>query len=104
MYWGTDYNDPNVQLEFLPGAVVGLRAGWTEEMNPELAALYQETMAATDNDARVAVLEEIQDAMYEDGPFIMVAQAPVHLGYNTRLDGVEFSDPYALDVTLINIK
>ena len=104
MYWGTDYNDPNVQLEFLPGAVVGLRAGWTEEMNPELAGLYQETMAATDNDARIAVLEQIQDAMYEDGPFIMVAQAPVHLGYNTRLDGVAFSDPYALDVTLINIK
>lgn len=73
-------------------------------MNPELAALYEETMAATDNDARIAVLEKIQDAMYEDGPFIMVAQAPVHLGYNTRLDGVAFSDPYALDVTLINIK
>ena len=60
MYWGTDYNDPNVQLEFLPGAVVGLRAGWTKEMNPELADLYQETMAATDNDDRTAVLEKIQ--------------------------------------------
>lgn len=104
MYWGTDYNDPNVQLEFLPGAVVGLRAGWLEEMNPELAALYQETMAATDNDARIAVLEQIQDAMYEDGPFIMIAQAPAHIGYNSRLDGVAISDPYALDVTLINIK
>lgn len=104
MYWGTDYNDPNVQLEFLPGAVVGLRAGWTEEMNPELAAMYQETMAATDNDARIAVLEKIQDAMYEDGPFIMIAQAPAHIGYNTRLEGVAISDPYALDLTLIHIK
>lgn len=55
MYWGTDYNDPNVQLEFLPGASVGLRAGWTTEMNSELAALYQEAMKATDNDARIAV-------------------------------------------------
>lgn len=104
MYWGTDYNDPNVQLEFMPGAVVGLRAGWTAEMNPELAALYQETMAATDNDARIAVLEQIQDAMYEDGPFIMIAQAPAHIGYNTRLEGVAISDPYALDLTLIKIK
>ena len=104
MYWGTDYNDPNVQLEFLPGGVMGLRAGWTKEMAPELAAMYDETMAATDNDARTAVLEKIQDAMYEDGPFLMIAQAPAHIGYNSRLDGVAISDPYALDVTLINIK
>ncbi len=104
MYWGTDYNDPNVQLEFLPGANVGLRAGWTAEMDPELAALYQEAMKATDNDARIAVLEQIQDMTYEDGPFIMIAQAPAHIGFNTRLSGVAISDPYALDLTLINIK
>lgn len=104
MYWGTDYNDPNVQLEFLPGETVGLRAAWTAEMDPELNAKYQEAMAATDNDARVAVLEEIQDMMYEHGPFLFIAQAPAHIGFNTRLDGVAISDPYALDLTLINIK
>ncbi|MEI3266155.1 MAG: ABC transporter substrate-binding protein [Frisingicoccus sp.] len=104
MYWGTDYNDPNVQLEFLPGATVGLRAGWTADMDPELAALYQEAMEATDNDARIAVLEQIQDLTYEDGPFIMIAQAPAHIAHNTRLEGVAISDPYALDLTLINIK
>lgn len=104
MYWGTDYNDPNVQLEFLPGQTVGLRAAWTAEMNPELNAKYAEAMNATDNDARIAVLEEIQDMMYEDGPFVFIAQAPAHIGFNTRLDGVAISDPYALDLTLINIK
>ena len=103
MYWATDYNDPNVQLEFLPGKSVGLRAGWTEEMDPELAALYDEAMAATDNDARIAVLEQIQDDTYENGPFIYVAQAPAHIAYNTRLEGVMNSDPYSLDLTLINI-
>ena len=104
MYWGTDYNDPNVQLEFLPGATVGLRAGWTADMDPELAALYQAAMEATDNDARIAVLEQIQDLTYEDGPFIMIAQAPAHIAHNTRLESVAISDPYALDLTLINIK
>lgn len=103
MYWGIDYNDPNVQLEFLPGYTVGLRAGWTTEMNEELAALYQDAMAATEHDTRVAVLEQVQDAMYEDGPFIFIAQAPAHIGYNTRLTGVDISDPYALDLTLINV-
>ena len=83
MYWGVDYNDPNAQLEFLPGASVGLRAGWTAEMAPELADLYQEAMKATDNDARIVVLEQIQDMTYE---------------------GVAISDPYALDLTLIHVK
>lgn len=104
MYWGTDYNDPNVQLEFLPGQSVGLRAGWTAEMDPELAPLYQKAMEATDDNARIAVLEEIQDKTYESGPFIMIAQAPAHIAYNTRLEGVAISDPYAMDLTLINIK
>lgn len=103
MYWATDYNDPNVQIEFLPGKMVGVRAGWTEDMDPELAALYDEALNATDNDARIAVLEQIQDAMYEDGPFIFVVQAPAHIAYNTRLEGVAISDPYSLDLTLINI-
>ncbi|MBR5229167.1 MAG: ABC transporter substrate-binding protein, partial [Firmicutes bacterium] len=103
MYWGIDYNDPNVQLEFLPGGVVGLRAGWTADMNPALAALFQKAVNETDNTARAAILGEIQDAMYEDGPFVFVAQAPAHIGYNTRLTGVGISDPYALDLTLINI-
>ena len=41
--------------------------------------------------------------MYEDGPFIFFAQAPAHIGYNIRLEGVNISDPYALDLTMINI-
>ncbi len=103
MYWATDYNDPNVQLVFLPGEEVGLRAGWTEEMDPEIAAMVKSCMAASEDEDRTAVLEEIQDATYEYGPFTMIAQAPAHIGYNTRLTGVGVSDPYALDVTMINI-
>lgn len=104
MYWGIDYNDPNVQLEFLPGESIGLRAGWTAEMDPELNAMYAEAMNATDADKRAEVLEKIQDATYESGPFVMIAQAPAHIGYNNRLDGVRISDPYALDLTLISVK
>ena len=104
MYWSTDYNDPNVQLEFLPGQSVGLRAGWTTDMDPDLAQLYADALDATDNDARIAVLEKIQDDTYENGPWLMIAQAPAHIAYNTRLDGVAASDPYSLDLTQITIK
>ncbi len=104
MYWGTDYNDPNVQLVFLPGGTVGMRAKWEASYDEELAAMPQKAMAATEEADRIAVLEEIQDMTYESGPFIFIVQAPAHIAYNNRLDGVAISDPYALDLTLINIK
>ncbi len=104
MYWAIDYNDPTIQLEFLPGYSVGLRAGWHTEMNPELAALYQKALAATDSEARVKILEKVQEAMYEDGPFIFFAQAPTYIGNRTKLTGVAVSDPYALDLTLMNVR
>lgn len=103
MYWSPEYNDPNVQLEFLPGYMVGLRAGWQTEDNEELASLYDAAIEETNQEKRAAILEEIQDVMYEDGPFIFFAQAPAHIGYNIRLEGVNISDPYALDLTMINI-
>ncbi len=104
MYWGVDYNDPNVQLVFLPGGTVGLRANWEAADDEALAAMPQKAMAATEEADRIAVLEEVQDMTYESGPFIFIVQAPAHIAYNNRLDGVAVSDPYALDLTLINIK
>ena len=56
--------------------------------------MSQEAMEATDNDARTQVLENIQDAMYEDGPSIVIAQAPAHIAHSTRLDGVDIFDSH----------
>ncbi|SFB29750.1 peptide/nickel transport system substrate-binding protein [Acetitomaculum ruminis DSM 5522] len=104
MYWGIDYNDPNVQLEFLPGGVVGLRAGWTAESDPEIAALYSKAVNALTTQEREAALKEVQEATYEYGPFIMLAQAACPMAYNDRLDNVEFSDPYTVDLTQVTVK
>ena len=104
MYWGVDYSDPNVQLEFLPGGVVGKRAGWTADMNQDLAALYEDAMAATDDTERADVLGKIQDEMYEDGPFIVIAQAPAHIAHSSRLAGVDIFDAYTIDLTEINVQ
>lgn len=103
MYWGIDYNDPNVQLAFLPGQTVGLRANWTEDKDPDLAGLVQKTMDAVDDDERTNLLGQIQDDMYENGPFIFIAQAPAHMGYNKRLTGVTYSDVCVVDLTQVSI-
>ncbi|MBR0373114.1 MAG: ABC transporter substrate-binding protein [Mogibacterium sp.] len=103
MYWNIDYFDPNVQLEFLPGKLVGLRAKWTEDMDPEIAALIKDCMAETDDAKRAEILGKLQDMTYENGPFIFVAQGPCHYGYNTRLTGVTFSAPHVIDLTQVKL-
>ncbi|MEI3166639.1 MAG: ABC transporter substrate-binding protein [Lachnospiraceae bacterium] len=98
MYWGVDYSDPNVQLEFLPGGVVGKRAGWTADMN----RIWQPCMkkpCLQRTMTRVSLFWRKSRTRYEHG-----GQAPSHIGYNTRLEGVAISDPYALDLTLIHVK
>lgn len=104
IYWGIDYNDPNVQLVFLPGQQVGLRANWQEEGYENVTQKYNDILAETDNEKRSEMLVEVQDMIEEDSPFVMLAQASCHIGYNSKLTGVYFSDTYRVDVTEINIQ
>lgn len=104
IYWGIDYNDPNVQLVFLPGEKVGLRANWTAEGHEDLTALYERIVSETNNEKRAELLVEVQDKIEENSPFIMLAQAASHVGYNSRLSGVSFSDMYRIDVTEVNVQ
>ena len=65
----------------------------------------QEVMAGRnlDFDRAKAVMDEIMSGQ-ACLLYTSIAQAPAHIGYNTRLEGVAISDPYALDLTLIHIK
>ena len=38
-YWGPDFPDPSDYLDFLPGDLVGLRAGWAKGADSALEAL-----------------------------------------------------------------
>ncbi|MPW25986.1 ABC transporter substrate-binding protein [Alkalibaculum sp. M08DMB] len=104
IYWGIDYNDPNVQLVFLPGQQVGLRANWKEKGYEDITKKYNDILAETDSSKRSQLLVEVQDMIEEDSPFVMLAQASCHIGYNSKLTGVNFSDTYRVDVTEINIQ
>lgn len=104
MYWGIDYNDPNVQLVFLPGQQVGMRAKWTADGHDDITDLYNQILSQTDNTTRSELLTQVQDKIEDNSPFIMLAQAACHVGYNTKLDSVNFSDTYRIDVTTVNVK
>lgn len=101
MYWSPDYNDPVVQLKFLPGQMVGERVNWAAGSEPELEALYSEILATTDEENKVALLEQVQEYTSEFGPYIPIAQYPTNVVIDANLKGVEFSNIYRTD--LVNL-
>lgn len=103
--WGPDYYDSNNQLSFLPGGTTGLRAGWTEDMNPELAELGAQAASETDDAVRSDLLLEIQEKMEEnhDSPFIVFLQAGRTLAANNRVQNIVVSPAYVLDFPALEV-
>lgn len=104
MYWAPDYMDPNAQLEFLPGGIVGLRAGWTADMDPELAAMKDEITSETDQNARLELLEEMQESTADSGPIIPIVQYPKYIGASDELTGTDFVEAYRIDLRAVSNK
>lgn len=102
--WGPDYYDSNNQLAFMPGNTVGLRAGWAEEMNPELAELGRKAASETDDSVREQLLLEIQEKMEaETSPYIVFLQAGRTLAVNSRVQNIIPSAAYVLDFATLEI-
>jgi peptide/nickel transport system substrate-binding protein len=72
-YWGPDFPDPSDYLNFLPGALVGLRAGWVKGADPSLEALGT-TAASTTTAARATLYQQIQTSMNNSSPFMPLIQ------------------------------
>ncbi|HEX9526146.1 MAG TPA: ABC transporter substrate-binding protein, partial [Streptosporangiaceae bacterium] len=58
-YWGPDFPDPSDYLNFLPGALVGLRAGWAKGADPTLEKMGTTAAGTTQNAARGVIYQQI---------------------------------------------
>ena len=80
-YWGPDFPDPSDYLSFLPGALVGLRAGWARGADPPLEALGATAAKTTQKAARATVYQQIQRSMNSSGPFMpLIEPAQILVG------------------------
>ena len=73
-YWGPDFPDPSDYLNFLPGALVGLRAGWAKGADSALEALGTKAASTTQDSARAALYQQIQQSMNTASPFMPLIQ------------------------------
>jgi peptide/nickel transport system substrate-binding protein len=73
-YWGPDYPDPEDYLNFMPGELVGLRAGWAKGADPSLESLAGQAAATTADAARGPLYQQIQQSMNSTSPFMPLIQ------------------------------
>jgi peptide/nickel transport system substrate-binding protein len=73
-YWGPDYPDPSDYLNFMPGELVGLRAGWAKGADPSLESLASQAAVTTQDSARGSLYQQIQESMNTSSPFMPLIQ------------------------------
>lgn len=98
-YWGPDYPDPSDYLNFLPGALVGLRAGWAKGSDPALEQLGTTAAGTTQDSARAALYQQIQQSMNNQSPFMPLIQPAQILVGATSLKNLQSNALWLVDIS-----
>jgi peptide/nickel transport system substrate-binding protein len=99
--WGPDYPDPLDYLAFMPGDLVGTRAGWPAGSDATVERLAARARITTKAAARQTIYRQIQRRLNAIGPFIPLLQ-PVQVFVSTKdLKGAVFNAVYQVDVTQV---
>jgi peptide/nickel transport system substrate-binding protein len=97
--WGPDYPDPADYLAFLPGELVGVRAGWQKGSDPALEALGARARVATDAKTRTTLYRQVQQRLNAVGPFFPLIQPTQVFVSTADLKNAVFHPAYQIDVT-----
>jgi len=95
--WGPDYPDPGDYLVFLPGGLVGKRAGWNAGAMPSLEALGTKAATTIDSTQRARLYQQIQRTLNQSGPFFPVLQPAQLIAAAKSVSGVTYDPTWVVD-------
>ena len=99
--WGPDYPDPLDYLAFMPGELVGLRAGWPAGSDATIERLAAKARITSRGTARQTIYRQIQRRLNAIGPFFPLLQ-PTQVFVATKdLKNAVFNAQYQVDVTQV---
>ncbi|MBV9581669.1 MAG: ABC transporter substrate-binding protein [Chloroflexi bacterium] len=99
--WAPDYPDPNDYLPFLPGQLVGKRAGWTADMDQSLADMGAKAGATADNASRAQQFVDIQNQLNQQSPIYPLLNAGQSVVATKNLTNVAYSPVWYIDFAAI---
>lgn len=97
-YWGPDFPDPSDYLNFLPGALVGLRAGWVKGADPSLETMGTTAASTTQKAARATLYQQIQRSMNNSSPFMPLIQPAQILVGTTSVKNLQSNALWLVDL------
>jgi peptide/nickel transport system substrate-binding protein len=96
--WGPDYPDPEDYLVFMPGQLVGTRAGWAAGSDPALEQLAERTRRTTSDSARGPLYQELQRRLHQVGPYFPLIQPTQTFAATRDLRNAVFNALYSINV------
>ena len=102
--WGPDYPDPNDYLVFLPGQLVGLRAGWAAGSDKKLEALGRKAGSTANPVVRGKLFQQIQTQLNQRGPFYPLFQPGQVVVSSKNLTNVIYNAQFQIDLSVIGSK
>ena len=103
--WTADWPDPSNFLVYVPGRVVGKRAGWPADASPDAAALAkmgQDAESEVDNQKRAALYQRVDRRIMEIGPYAPLFQPSVPFAFRSNVRGVTYNSVWGPDLYTIS--
>jgi len=100
--WGPDYSDPLDYLAFMPGELVGTRAGWPKGSDPTIERLAGRVRVAVSRTVRQTLYRQIQRRLNAVGPFFPLIQPTQVFASTKDLKNAVFNPQYQIDVTRVS--
>jgi peptide/nickel transport system substrate-binding protein len=99
--WAPDFPDPNNYQAFLPGQLVGKRAGWLAGAAPDIEALGAKAGATPDNATRGQLYQQLQTLLNQKSPMLPLIQPGQSVVATKNLTNVIYSPVWYLDFASI---
>ena len=99
--WAPDYPDPNDYLPFLPGQLVGKRAGWLPEANPALVEMGAKASSTADITSRGKQFQDIQNKLNQESPIFPLLNPGQSVVTTKNLTNVAYSPVWYIDFAAI---
>lgn len=100
--WGPDFPDPSDYLVFLPGRLVGLRAGWAAGSDPAVEALGKQAETTVDDTTRSSLYKQIQKELDLHGPIIPLFQPGQVIAASNSVHNLTSNPTWTIDVASFN--